>query len=1198
MNKALIIVVLSAGTAAAEMTWSEVAAAGTAAAERSAMDSGVVRGEAVAPVSVVTNAAGHLVYDFGRHVFGWVEVDVERPGAYELVWGELLDSSGAVQTNELYTRLQGRIRCARTKGEFNGTGWTRIPYVADGGSVFNTGDAGRFGKIMPFRWLEVVSAPFSVAPGNVRQVPIYYPYDMSESSFSSDSAPLERVYGFCKHSIRATTFMGMFVDGDRERLPYEGDSFITQLGTYAATSDDTLVRRTINHLSAHTTWPTEWKQFFIRMVYEDWMHSGKTDLVRKYYAMMKDVKSWRNLRRADGLLVTPGEKMTPSPDGGMFCDIVDWAKCYRDGFVFTPVNVVVNALHYRNLKELEAMARAIGEERDAVKFAAEAAQTFAAFQAAFFDSSAGRYRDGEGTDHATVQGNAMALACGVVPEENAGRVADYVASKGFSCSTYMAHFVLEALFAAGREDDAIRLMTSNAHRSWLGMMDKGATIAMEFWDLTMEERGRIPDMNHSWSTAPLNMISRRVLGVNPLKPGFEEISISPHPGPLKRLSGTVPTPQGPVRLKMERVGVRWNVEVETPKAAEFSFTGRVMRLVAGRHSFVVPAAAAAFAANGATIVVVVPDAPTAVERFAAAELAGELGKCLGEKPEIVREGCAPTSPCLFVGATKAAKVARNAAVSSKPPYLTDEVFLKSVNGGVVLDGDSARAPIYAVDLYLEKYCGVRWWTSDTAFYPKLGGRTSPSAAAREDTRPPVPLTNIDYQYAPQFKYRETYYLDGFDPMFKVRSKGNFTSLTRYLLSELKFVPPEMGGNHRLYFFEGRRSAYHSFFEILPPKVYFDAHPEWYSLVNGKREAKQLCLANDEMRSEYIRETLRRLREDPTADFISVSQNDWNGFCECEKCTAMMAEDGGAASGPYIRFANDVAEAVEKEFPNVRIDTFAYTFTRKAPTKTRPRHNVVVRLCDIECDFARPLADASAAKNAGFAKDLAEWRRIAGGNLFIWDYLANFTSYMMPHPNISQIAPNIRLFAENGAVGVFEQGDALCSAGSFAALRHYLAAHLLWNPADDEKLLVDEFLAGYYGKAAAPILKKFIAVVEDGPRKTKKSVRCYHRGAEFLTGDDQLEAARLMDEAVAAAAKEGGQLAVRVRRERLSVDHMMILDYDALKALAAKKGIPWTRPAMRAEAVEDWIRDVKAFGVKAVHETTRSDDMAKYFSKVK
>ena len=581
--------VATPGGAAAGVKWSDVASAGQAATEKLAMDSGVVRGEAAAPVSVATNAAGHLVFDFGRHVFGWVEVDAVRPGPYELVWGELLDSSGSVQTNELYTRRQGRIRCARTKGEFRGAGWTRIPYVADGWCAFNRNDAGKFGKVMPFRWLEVVSAPFAVAPGNVRQVPIYYPYDMSESSFSCDSEPLERVYGFCKRSIRATSFMGMFIDGDRERLPYEGDSFLTQLSTYAATSDDTLVRRTIDHLSVHTTWPTEFRQFFIRMVYEDWMHSGKTDLVRKYYAMMKDVKSWRGLRRADGLLVTPGEKMTPSPDGGMFCDIVDWAKCYRDGFVFTPVNAVVNALHYRNLKELEAMARAIGEERDAAVFSDEAAQTFAAFQAVLFDSSAGRYRDGEGTDHATVQGNAMALACGVVPKESAGRVADYVASKGFSCGTYMAHFVLEALFAAGREDEAIRLMASDAHRSWLGMMAKGATIVMEFWDLTLEEGGRVPDMNHSWSTSPLGMISRRVLGVNPLKPGFEEVSIAPRPGPLGRLSGTVPTPQGQVRLKMVRDGARWNVEVETPKAAEFSFAGRAMRLPAGRHSFAVPA---------------------------------------------------------------------------------------------------------------------------------------------------------------------------------------------------------------------------------------------------------------------------------------------------------------------------------------------------------------------------------------------------------------------------------------------------------------------------------------------------------------------------------------------------------------------------------------------------------------------------------
>ena len=542
----------------------------------------VVRGEAALPVAVSTNAAGHTVFDFGLHQVGWAEINVERPGTYEFVWGELLDGSGSIQTNELYTRTQGNIRYARSRSEFNGTGWTPIPYPPAG--AFNKKPVGGFGTVMPFRWVEVVDAPCPVTPKRIRQVPVYYPYDMSESCFESDCEALNRVYAFCKHSIRATTYTGLFIDGDRERLPYEADSYITQLGTYAITSDQTLTRFMPDYLATHSTWPTEWKQFFIRMVYEDWMHSGKTDMVLKHWALMRDVKSWRNLRRADGLLVTPGEKMTDSPDG-KFRDIVDWAKCYRDGFVFTPVNAVVNALHYRNLKELAEMARATGKTEDASMFENEAAQTFAAYQRILFNPAAGCYRDGEGTDHSTVQGNAMALACGIVPPERRAGVADYVASKGFSCSTYMAQFVLDALFAAGRDDAAFRLMTSNGHRSWLGMMAKGATITMEFWDLTLEEKGRIPDMNHSWSTAPLNMISRWVLGVRPLKPGFDEISISPHSGLLKRFGGKVPTPKGAVGLKMSREDGTWRVELEIPVTARFNFAGCCRRLEPGRHAF-------------------------------------------------------------------------------------------------------------------------------------------------------------------------------------------------------------------------------------------------------------------------------------------------------------------------------------------------------------------------------------------------------------------------------------------------------------------------------------------------------------------------------------------------------------------------------------------------------------------------------------
>ncbi len=545
----------------------------------------VVRGAEAVPVSICTNRAGNTLVDFGRHGFGWLEACVSAPGEYEFTWGEMIDASGSVVTDELHTKKEGWIRCATAKGSFGGTGWTRIPYEEGPGSSFHPGPVGKFGRVMPFRWLEVKKSPFGITAANVRQVPVYYPYDMSVEAFSCDSDALVRVHDFCKHTVRATTYTGKFIDGDRERLPYEGDSYITLLSTYAITSDETLAHPMVDYLAVHTTWPTEWKQFFIRLVYEDWMHSGRTDLIRRHYALMRDVKSWRHLRRPDGLLATAGPKATPAPDGSRPRDIVDWAKCYRDGFVFCEANAVVNALHYRNLVELGEMAGAIGERGDAEMFAAEARQTFDSYQRVFFDAPNGRYRDGEGTDHATVQANAMAIACGVVPAENLGRVSGYVAAKGFSCSTYMTQFVLEALFLSGKAREAIGLMSGDGPRSWIAMMERGATVTREFWDLTLKERGRVPDMSHAWSTAPLNMISRYVLGVKPAKPGAAAISVRPNPGGLNRLSGRVPTVKGVVGLSLSRTDGAWDVTLATPVPAEFEFLGTRRSFAQGRHSF-------------------------------------------------------------------------------------------------------------------------------------------------------------------------------------------------------------------------------------------------------------------------------------------------------------------------------------------------------------------------------------------------------------------------------------------------------------------------------------------------------------------------------------------------------------------------------------------------------------------------------------
>ena len=566
--------------------------------------------------------------------------------------------------------------------------------------------------------------------------------------------------------------------------------------------------------------------------------------------------------------------------------------------------------------------------------------------------------------------------------------------------------------------------------------------------------------------------------------------------------------------------------------------------------------------------IVLPEDPTDVERSAADELRDAVARMNGVDLRVVPEENAPHERNFYIGAT------RRARPLSPAKWRPDEVLVAPVDGDVVLAGDPVRGPFYAVDTYLEDVCGVRWWTSTESTYPRLAEMPLPTAAIR---------------HAPKLAYRETYYLDGFtNAMFKVRSKGNFSSRTRYMFHDLESIPKSLGGEHSLYFYEGRRSAYHSFFEVLPPKAHFEAHPEWYSLVNGRRVAKQLCLTNVDMKRAYIAETLRLLGNDPGVDFISVSQNDWQGACECRGCQAIVEEEG-AASGLYLRFANEVAEAVERVHPHVRIDTFAYQFTVKPPKKTRPRHNVVVRLCSFRCGVNEPYA--MGRLDDGFSDNLADWSRIAPGRLFVWDYIANFWSYMLPHPNMRSIAPNIRLFAERGAVGVFAQGDALCSAGTLAAFRHWYISHLLWNPDLDAEKLRDDFMAGYYGKRAAPFVKRYVDVFEDCAARYAArggKITCGHSDvSDFVSSSDAKTAQTALENALREAAVEGLTFERRVRREKLSLDHALLLNFKR-----------WEQPGDFGEAIDRWIRDCRDFGVEARRETVERGELDRYFGELR
>ena len=158
---------------------------------------------------------------------------------------------------------------------------------------------------------------------------------------------------------------------------------------------------------------------------------------------------------------------------------------------------------------------------------------------------------------------------------------------------------------------------------------------------------------------------------------------------------------------------------------------------------------------------------------------------------------------------------------------------------------------------------------------------------------------------------------------------------------------------------------HTFYPLVPPEKYFSSHPEWFSLVHGKRvdNGAQLCLTNPKLREFMVEQVKAQLRQAPDANILSVSQNDCFGACECDNCRA-LDEREGSHSGTMLDFVNYVAGQIGPEFPNMAVDTLAYQYTRKPPRTLHPRPNVIIRLCSIECNFGAPMDDPS---NASFGR---------------------------------------------------------------------------------------------------------------------------------------------------------------------------------------------------------------------------------------
>ncbi len=485
------------------------------------------------------------------------------------------------------------------------------------------------------------------------------------------------------------------------------------------------------------------------------------------------------------------------------------------------------------------------------------------------------------------------------------------------------------------------------------------------------------------------------------------------------------------------------IEIESNTYGEYNLQLTVTMIDSTEHQLSIPFSIGrridyTLFQNGATdySIIIGEDAPES-EQWAVKELQRWLKEISGAEFPIRNDSTPRQSKEIIVGFNSHTKEILGNETTA--PADMDESFQYFNTGAsIVIYGGCLRGTIYGVMSFLENEFGCRWYTPSVSVIPK---------------RDSYSYHDLHHTESPGIRVRNDFYYEAFEPIWAARNRVNGAMNYR-----------EQPGGLECYW------AVHTFYPLMPPSEFFDEHPEYYSLIDGKRvhNRAQLCLTNPDVLRIITERIKKRMRESPEYLIYSVSQNDWANPCQCPRCQA-IAKREESESGPVIWFVNQVAEAVEKEFPDKFIGTLAYQYTRKPCKTLRPRKNVVIRLCSIECCFAHDFIHCP--ENESFVKDIQGWAAIAP-HLYIWDYVVNFSHYVMPYPNFRVLQPNLQFFRKYNAIGIMEQAAYQSRGGEFAELRMYLLAKLLWNPDCDTEAVIDDFMYGYYGRSGQYIRQYF------------------------------------------------------------------------------------------------------------------------------
>ena len=394
----------------------------------------------------------------------------------------------------------------------------------------------------------------------------------------------------------------------------------------------------------------------------------------------------------------------------------------------------------------------------------------------------------------------------------------------------------------------------------------------------------------------------------------------------------------------------------------------------------------------------------------------------------------------------------------------DTIYILVKDNFVLLDGGK-RGKIYAVYEFLERFLGVRFYAPN---------------AYKTPLHKDINIPECEILYTPKIKFRELYspYMR-WDNAYFIRLRGN---LEEYALS-----CENAGGGVKW----AKPKSHTTFGKLMVPEdseTGFAKHPEYYSFRKDKNARVgrhhhewgfpwgegEVCWSNPQV-VEIMTERLKSwILDEEDSEIFSITQNDWNDHCqcpECEKIAKRYGKDGEPRwSAPMIYAINKIARSIKEwqktdqrvKDRKILIDTFAYHYSLQPPIGLDMEDNILLRITMHDCCYYHSIEDANCPLNAYFLDAFNGWKNIAK-QLYIWDYPSNQTFEVAFDPTFFMIQNNIRFFAENNVVGVFEEleNDSRYMIGPFIQVRNYLLAKLLWNPDLDVEAEKKEAIEFFY-----------------------------------------------------------------------------------------------------------------------------------------